>query len=75
MLATKPPPVVTQAVAQQALTPPPRLALPKPRPSDVEDLLRRLEAEPLSDAELRSGLRNLAGMEPTPAPPGLSQKD
>ncbi len=75
MLETKLPPVVTQGAAPDALTPPPRLALPKPRPSDVEDLLRRLEAEPLSDAELRSGLRNLAGMEPTPPPPGLSGKN
>jgi hypothetical protein len=75
MLATRPPPVVTQTAAPASLTPPPRIALPKPRPSDVEDLLRRLEAEPLSDAELRSGLRNLAGMDTTPAPRGVGDED
>jgi len=75
MLETKLPPVVTQNAAPEALTPPPRIALPQPRPSNVEDLLRRLEQEPLSDAELRSGLRNLAGMEPTPPPPNLTDEN
>ena len=48
---------------------PPRVALPAPRQSDIEDLLMRLEEVPLSVDELRSGLKHLAGMEPTPAPP------
>jgi len=50
--------------------PPPRVSLPIPRQSDIEDLLMRLDEAPVSVDDLRSGLRRLAGMEPTPAPPG-----
>ncbi|HTQ05051.1 MAG TPA: hypothetical protein VMI54_14400 [Polyangiaceae bacterium] len=69
MIESAPPPIAVAPPVVATLTPPPRLALPRPRQSDVEDLLRRLEEAPLTDAELRSGLKHLAGMEPTPAMP------
>jgi hypothetical protein len=50
--------------------PPPRVAIPAPRQSAIEDLLMHLEEVPLTVDELCSGLKHLAGMEPTPAPPG-----
>jgi hypothetical protein len=56
----------------EPVTPPPRVALPEPRPSDVDDLLGRLDEVPFAIDELRSGLRLLAGMEPTPAPPRIA---
>jgi hypothetical protein len=58
-----------------AVTPPPRVALPEPRPSDVDELLSRLDEAPLAVDELRTGLKRLAGMEPTPPPPGTVHRD
>jgi hypothetical protein len=54
------------------LTPPPRLALPVACASDVEDLLLRLGEMPLVLDDVRAGLKRLAGMEPTPPPPGIA---
>ena len=52
------------------LPPAPRLPMPKPRPSDVEDLLDRMtQAQDERRDELRSSLKGLAGLEPTPPPP------
>jgi len=73
--ASELPPWATAPVEDQAVTPPPRVALPKPRPSDVDDLLRRMGDMPLEVDELRSGLKRLAGMEPTPPPPGTTRGD
>ncbi len=58
-----------------AVTPPPRVALPEPRPSDVDELLSRLDEAPIAVDELRTGLKRLAGMEPTPPPPGIAHRD
>jgi hypothetical protein len=70
------PPWMTAVVdVHTAVTPPPRVALPSPRPSDVDDLLSRLGEAPLVVDELRSGLKRLAGMEPTPPPPGVARND
>jgi hypothetical protein len=67
------PPWMTAVVdVHTAVTPPPRVALPSPRPSDVDDLLARLAEAPIAVDELRSGLKRLAGMEPTPPPPGIA---
>jgi hypothetical protein len=65
------PPWVTANVDAEDVTPPPRVALPEPRPSDVNDLLLRMGEAPMAVDELRSGLKRLAGMEPTPPPPHL----
>jgi hypothetical protein len=70
------PPWMTAAVdVHTAVTPPPRVALPSPRPSDVEELLSRLGEAPLPVDELRSGLKRLAGMDPTPPPPGVARNE
>jgi hypothetical protein len=49
-------------------TPHPRLAMPRPRPSDVSDLMGRLESAPLPSVELHTELKSLAGLDPTPPP-------
>jgi hypothetical protein len=67
-----PPWMTAVADVHTAVTPPPRVAMPSPRPSDVDDLLARLVEAPIAVDELRSGLRRLAGMEPTPPPPGTA---
>jgi hypothetical protein len=60
--------IVAPVVAELPLEP--RLPMPKPRPSDVEALLDRMaQAEGEGNDELRSSLRGLAGLEPTPPPP------
>ena len=69
------PPWVTAPREVIDVTPPPRVALPEARPSDVDDLLLRMGEMPLAVDELRSGLKRLAGMEPTPPPPGIGQSD
>ena len=52
------------------ITPAPRLAMPKPRPSDVDDLLERMTPESVEGSdEIRANLKGLAGLEPTPPPP------
>jgi hypothetical protein len=56
-------------------TPPPRRALPRAQPSEVEDLLGRLGEAPLSVDELRTNLKHLAGMDPTPPPLGVRSND
>src|SRR5262249_3816082 len=53
-------------------TPLPQIALPKPRQSDVDELLRRLAGVPLPVDDPRRSLRRLAGMDPTPPPPGTA---
>jgi hypothetical protein len=52
------------------LAPEPRRPMPKPRPSDVDDLLGRM-VKPSVDAtdDVRTSLKSLAGLEPTPPPP------
>jgi hypothetical protein len=61
--------LVVSPVAAE-VTSEPRLPMPKPRPSDVEDLLdRMLQANDEGNDELRSSLKGLAGLEPTPPPP------
>jgi hypothetical protein len=71
--ASELPPWATASEAVGEFTPPPRVALPERRPSDVEDLLRNLDEVPLAVEDVRAGLRRLAGMEPTPPPPGVSR--
>jgi hypothetical protein len=57
-------PVVSESVRE------PRLPMPKPRPSDVEDLLGRMaQAADDTNDELRATLKGLAGLEATPSPP------
>jgi hypothetical protein len=68
---TPPPAWMTAIAEEQPVTPPPRVALPEARPSDVDDLLDKLVEVPFAVDELRSGLKLLAGMEPTPAPPTI----
>jgi hypothetical protein len=52
------------------LTPAPRLPMPKPRPSDVEELLGRMTQTTVEGGDdLRSSLKGMAGLEPTPPPP------
>jgi hypothetical protein len=41
----------------------------------VEDLLSRLVEAPIAVDDLRSGLKRLAGMEPTPPPPGVARNE
>lgn len=55
-------------------SPPPRLALPKALPSDVDDLLGRLNEAPLAVDDLRTGLKRLAGIELTPPPLGVTRE-
>lgn len=71
-LASEAAPVRTR---QERATPHPRIALPKPRQSDVSDLIGQLDAAPLPADEVRSGLKSLAGLEPTPPPPGHDRGD
>ena len=54
------------------VTPPPRVALPVPRKSDVQDLLLQLGQAPLGIDDLRTGLKRLAGLDLTPPPPGTA---
>jgi hypothetical protein len=63
------PPWTREEAPVLEVTPPPRVALPEQRRSDVEDLLLRLGQAPLGVDELRSGLKRLAGLELTPPPP------
>jgi hypothetical protein len=67
-----PPPAPVRHVRE---TPHPRLAMPKPRPSDVSDLIGRLDSAPLPSVELRSELKSLAGLEPTPPPRDSDSSD
>jgi hypothetical protein len=69
------PPWIGAAPEEVEVTPPPRVALPEPKPSDVNDLLLNLAEVPLAVDDLRSGLKRLAGMEPTPPPPGTWRGD
>jgi hypothetical protein len=69
------PPWVTSRPEEQELSPPPRVAVPSPRESNVDDLLDRMESEAVGVEELRSGLKGLAGLEPTPPPPGSLSGD
>jgi hypothetical protein len=64
------PPWVTAKPEQEELSPLPHVAMPGPRESNVEDLLARMSTETVGVDELRSGLKSLAGLEPTPPPPG-----
>lgn len=67
-----PPPAPVRHVRE---TPHPRLAMPRPRPSDVSDLIGRLDSVPLPAVELRSELKSIAGLEPTPPPLGSDSGD
>jgi hypothetical protein len=50
--------------------PAPRLPMPSPRSSDVEELLGRMTgADAASSEDVRSSLKSLAGLESTPPPP------
>lgn len=66
------PPWALIAPEVHELTPPPRVALPERPPSDVDELLLRLDEIPLALDDLPAGLRRLAGLELTPPPPALS---
>ena len=68
-------PSATSAAEAHELTPPPRVPLPEPRKSDVDELLLRLGDAPIAVDELRSSLKRLAGMEPTPPPPGIDRDE
>jgi hypothetical protein len=67
-------PWVREPVTPVELTPPPRVARPEPRPSDVEDLLRRLDEVPLPEEDVATKLRRLAGLDATP-PPSTTDSD
>ncbi|HEX5099317.1 MAG TPA: hypothetical protein VFV94_07440, partial [Polyangiaceae bacterium] len=67
------PPWTTAEAPAFEVTPPPRVALPTPRRSDVEALLGRLNDAPVGVDELRSGLKHLAGLDLTPPPPGTER--
>jgi hypothetical protein len=69
------PPWVAASPEAEELSPPPRVAVPGPRESNVEDLLDRLSSDAVGVDELRSGLKSLAGLEPTPPPPGSFFRD
>ena len=58
-----PPPAPVRHVRE---TPHPRLAMPKPRPSDVSDLIGRLDSAPLPSVDLRSELKTVAGLNRPP---------
>ncbi len=64
------PPWVNTAPPEPSPRPATFVPVPRPRVSNVEDLLARLEREPVELDELRAGLKIIAGMDPTPAPPG-----
>jgi hypothetical protein len=83
-LPSAPPPALTQRPLVQPPpapashvreTPHPRLAMPRPRPSEVSDLMGRLDSAPLPTVELRSELKSLAGLDPTPPPLGSDSGD
>lgn len=64
------PPWVTARPEQEEPSPPPRVVVPRPRESNVDELLERMSSEAADVDALRSGLKSLAGLEPTPPPPG-----
>jgi hypothetical protein len=72
---TKLPPWVTARPDERELSPLPHVALPRPRESNVEDLLGGMQSEAFGEDELRSGLKGLAGLEPTPSPPDSPGED
>jgi hypothetical protein len=74
-LAPPPPAPPLAPVRHVRETPHPRLAMPKPRPSDVGDLIGQLDSAPLPAVELRAELKSLAGLEPTPPPLGSDSGD
>jgi hypothetical protein len=49
--------------------PVPRVPMPKPRPSDVDELLEQMAPADGGTADVRTSLKSLAGLEPTPSPP------
>jgi hypothetical protein len=49
--------------------------VPGPRESNVDDLLERMSSEAVAVDDLRTGLKSLAGLEPTPPPPGSAFRD
>jgi hypothetical protein len=69
------PPWVTARPEQEELSPLPHVAVPRARESNVDDLLERMTRESADVDELRSGLKSLAGLEPTPPPPGSFSGD
>jgi hypothetical protein len=72
---TKLPPWVTARPEEPELSPLPRVAMPRPRESNVDDLLDGMQSEALGEDELKSGLKGLAGLEPTPSPPDSPSED
>jgi hypothetical protein len=66
------PPWALVAPEVHEITPPPRVALRERPPSDVDELLLRLDEIPLPLDDLQAGLRRLAGLELTPEPPRLA---
>jgi hypothetical protein len=61
---------VEPAVAE--LPPILRLPMPKPRPSDVNELLEQMSRSDVDGSDdLRTSLKGMAGIEPTPPPPEL----
>jgi hypothetical protein len=69
------PPWVTSRPEEYELSPLPHVARPGPRESNVDDLLDRMQSEDVGVDELPSGLKGLAGLEPTPPPPGSLRED
>ncbi|HEY3495046.1 MAG TPA: hypothetical protein VGK73_10190 [Polyangiaceae bacterium] len=67
-------PIWIAAEPELERSPPPRRALPKARPSDVDELLGRLNEAPLAVDDVRSGLKRLAGLELTPSPLGSTRE-
>jgi len=70
---TEPCPPISESSEAPAVvadyTPLPHLPMPRPRASDVDDLIARLQEAPIAVGEVRAGLKRLAGLEPTPPPP------
>jgi hypothetical protein len=66
---TELPPWVTSRPERHELSPLPHVALPRPRESNVDELLEGMRSESLGEDELRSVLKGLAGLDPTPPPP------
>jgi hypothetical protein len=63
-------PVSWQLAPEPAVepTPLPHLPMPRPRESDVDELLSRLDEVSIPVTEVGAGLRRLAGLELTPPP-------
>jgi hypothetical protein len=64
------PPWVAARPEPDELSPLPHVVVPGPRESNVSDLLDRMTSAASDVDEVRSGLKRIAGLDPTPPPPG-----